>query len=779
MFILAVIVTAFTAFTFSACKKDGKDPVLAGEEKGAYYLEIDGGEYTLTLDDGEKADIVFGTETKTGKYSLDGEKLTITVDGEEEISATYRGNEIVLALNGEEKVFFKKVFYSVSFVVNGGVAIESQRVLNGKTISAVNAVREHYSFAGWYADEGLSQEFGVESEKITKDTVLYAKWDYIPGTNVLTLDQSEGTTTDQTVTVTENQDYSLEVPVVSSAYEFKGWMTEDGTLLTDENGNSLSVWNPSIGDAVLYAKLEIILTYTENDDGTYTVTGNSASANVEEVIIPAYKDGKKVTIVYGFADYTKVKTVSIPATVTLIDEATFIKSAALSEYEIYPVEGEDEPVYMSENGVIFTADKHTLVKYPVAKNDTEYKIPAAVLDIAPYAFADMAPANVYYPSTPAGVLETVILPKNLRSIGDYAFHFRNKLTTVKFENGSASEYTIGAHAFECVGLTTFSFDENLKEIGESAFAGSMYFTPKFTAVSFGESSKLVSIGAKAFENAKKIESAVIPASVRTIGSGIFSGSGIKTITFEEGSLLEEIPANAFNSSGLTAVSIPEGVTKINDSAFFSCQQLLSLELPSSLKTIGSSSFNKTLKLKTLTLPENLERIGASAFEGSGLTEINFNQKLTFIGQQAFRSVAVSKIDIPASVTEIGVKAFENCDVLTEIVLHEGLLKIGEKAFYSPAQGKGQPAILDLAVVNIPSTVTDFGSNIFSKYRNNNLIIVDNAAFIDYFVSCEGFGYTDTIKIKSGISVTNETFLSSFVSGETDGTYLSYVKKAAE
>lgn len=781
--IITLLMIVTSAFFLISCEKEGdkigdEAPILAGEEKGTYYLDVNGDEYTITLNDGEIANIQFGSENKSAKYTLEGEVLTIIPNDGEAISATYKNGEITLGVNGEEKVFLKKIYYTVTFEANGGVTIGNKSVLNGKKVGEVKTVREHYSFVGWYKDSDLTVEFDTENETITGNVVIYAKWQYVPETNVITLDQSSVTTEITTYSVTEGEAFFLAVPEIPAAYEFKGWMLQDGTLLTDENGSSLDVWNPSFGNVSVYAKLEIILTYTEKDDGCYSVTGNAVSADEETVVIPAYHEGGRVTEVYGFADYKKVKKVSIPATVTDIDEAAFINSSLLAEYEVYAVKDETF-AYVSENGVIFKADKHTLVKYPVAKQDEEYKIPASVLYIAPYAFADIAPASIYMDSTAAGVLKSVVLPKNLRQIGDYAFRYRKKLEMAAFENGSAAEWTMGAHAFECTGLTSFSFGENLKEIGESAFAGSMYFTPKFTSVEFGANSKLTKIGERAFENVKKIETAVIPASVNTIGSYAFSSSGLKNLTFAEGSLLTEIQANAFYQCGLLSLKIPEGVIKIGAAAFFSCQQISSLELPSTLKTIGASAFKSARKLTALTMPENLESIGESAFEGSALTKINFNAKLSVIGKAAFKSVAVSKLDIPSSVTEIGESAFENCDVLTEIVLHEGLQKIGAKAFYSPKQAKGQPAILDLESINIPASVTSFGSNIFSKYRNNKTIIVDNDKFIDYFVSCEGSAYTECVKVKDGITVTEETFLNMFEAGESDGTRLSYIKKAVE
>lgn len=36
--------------------------------------------------------------------------------------------------------------------------------------------REGYTFAGWYKEASLTNEWNFERDKVTKDTILYAKW---------------------------------------------------------------------------------------------------------------------------------------------------------------------------------------------------------------------------------------------------------------------------------------------------------------------------------------------------------------------------------------------------------------------------------------------------------------------------------------------------------------------------------------------------------------------------------------------------------------------------
>lgn len=100
---------------------------------------------------------------------------------------------------------------------------------------------------------------------------------------------------------------------------------------------------------------------------------------------------------------------------------------------------------------------------------------------------------------------------------------------------------------------------------------------------------------------------------------------------------------------LKSVVIPEGVKKINDSAFFECENLTTVVLPSSLRVIDYHAFSGCKKLTSLNFPEGLVWIRA-AFSYSGLTSVTLPKSL--------------------KIMEIG--AFNYCDELSEINIPEGL-----------------------------------------------------------------------------------------------------------
>ncbi|WP_167815196.1 InlB B-repeat-containing protein [Sporolactobacillus shoreae] len=72
--------------------------------------------------------------------------------------------------------------YTVSFDSNGGSAISDQKLNYGDSaVKPADPSQTGYTFAGWYADNGLTKVFDFGT-KITADTTLYAKWTANPYT---------------------------------------------------------------------------------------------------------------------------------------------------------------------------------------------------------------------------------------------------------------------------------------------------------------------------------------------------------------------------------------------------------------------------------------------------------------------------------------------------------------------------------------------------------------------------------------------------------------------
>ena len=108
-----------------------------------------------------------------------------------------------------------------------------------------------------------------------------------------------------------------------------------------------------------------------------------------------------------------------------------------------------------------------------------------------------------------------------------------------------------------------------------------------------------------------------------------------------------IGKSAFAYCGFTSVTVPEGVTVIENSAFSNCDNVTTVTLHDGVTVIGDSAFYYCNVLTTVNIPDTVTKIGEGAF--------TFCKSLT-------------SINIPASVTKIGDYAFSDCHALTEITV---------------------------------------------------------------------------------------------------------------
>ena len=209
-----------------------------------------------------------------------------------------------------------------------------------------------------------------------------------------------------------------------------------------------------------------------------------------------------------------------------------------------------------------------------------------------------------------------------------------------------------------------------------------------TTIGEAELKGTTEIGNSAFKDNPirfKLESLVIPNSVRTIGAGAFISNGDSL-----------------------AIKIPDSVTTIGESAFadniFLNNQLI---IPDSVTYIGADAF-RWCGLTEVTLSKNTQIIGAGSFNDNKLTSISFPDSLLEIGKDAFASGnKLDSIIIPDKVTSVGMGAFAG-NKLTSVKIGKSVSSIGESAFKNN----------ELTSINIPDSVVMFNkwSFIGNKFK---------------------------------------------------------------
>ena len=519
----------------------------------------------------------------------------------------------------------------------------------------------------------------------------------------------------------------------------------------------------------------------------------------------------------AFRYLANLTSVTIPASVTELAYGMFYQASSLAEINIDPA----NTAYCSADGVVYNADKDNLLIYPAGKTTKYYTPDFPVETIGPSAFTHAT--HLQTVAIPEGAtticdaafysctsLQKVSFPESITKIGTGAFALCEKLesvvlppnitevaSTLLFKCTSLRSVTIPA-GVNNIEITPFLSCPNLTEITclattpptlhmmaflQMAQADITLYVPEEAVETYKATAKWQDFNVQpvtkiehfkigdlyynldlqdktaqvtwqffnSFDNYKSLTAVTVPAAVSYEGQEL-------SVT--------EIGKQAFAgcTTGITSVSIPEGVVCINDSAFYACEVLADVNFPnsierigtqafmfgralkdvtfgSSLKTIGEDAFVGCHSITTLTIPDKVEYIGRRAFSScKGLKTVTIGSGATSIGNDAFTScISLEEMTVspenpaycsadgvlfnkdkttllnypaaktgdyvvPGSVTEIGLRAFYDCEGLTAVTLPEGLITIGQANFGH---------CIGLKEVVIPNSVTSIGSTAFS------------------------------------------------------------------
>ena len=100
---------------------------------------------------------------------------------------------------------------------------------------------------------------------------------------------------------------------------------------------------------------------------------------------------------------------------------------------------------------------------------------------------------------------------------------------------------------------------------------------------------VTTIGEMAFANNFKVEQLRLGSGLKTIGEGAFTTlERLKSLMLPAG--VQSIKGEAFSLSGIKTLSIPEGISVINDGAFRASANLTSVFIPNSVKEIKYAAF---------------------------------------------------------------------------------------------------------------------------------------------------------------------------------------------
>lgn len=511
-------------------------------------------------------------------------------------------------------------------------------------------------------------------------------------------------------------------------------------------------------DGIVVEKDGDFLYRVEGESDNPEVTIYSYVGSDTDVTVPSEIKGKPVTTLYGtFSGNKTVKKVTVPEGVRLIKNLAFHGCTALTtvvlpssleemtEYTFYQCTNLKTVSLDTANSKLTKIGRYS---FAYCEKLTGFDIPSLLKELEEGVFADCSS------------LEKIIIPDTVEKIGGSVFCECINVTEIKIPGTvkEASDFAL----FGCdkvitaelpismVTLANLQRSDELETLviiddGSTALPDkdALNKKKKLKKVIFPDS--LTSIPKAFCMSASALEDVKLPANLKIISNASFSGcTNLKTIDLPD--TVTEIGAFAFESTGLTSITIPASVetvddtafidntsltdatfpagkgisfegctslvnvkinnnpTKIDDSMFRKCSSLASIELPDTVTEIGEYAFADCTSLKEFTIPDGIKSIGEAAFYNSGITSLVVPESVETIGRIAFSHTAnLVSATIPAGYgiifngctslktakitgnpTAIDDWMFNNCGQLADFDIPDSVTKIGYAAFSGTA-----------------------------------------------------------------------------------------------
>lgn len=325
-------------------------------------------------------------------------------------------------------------------------------------------------------------------------------------------------------------------------------MLQDGVMFS-RDGTTL-LWYPAVKSAKTYRV----------PDGTQTIVSDAfCQAKVQKVVLP----DSLVTIEgSAFVECGKLKEINIPPLITDLEGFT----SNCSKLSTIKVE-EGNPVFYTQDNVLFDRTKDQLVLYPVGKKGKTYEVPEGTKSIGSSAFS-------------WSNLKKVIIPGSVTEIEGNAFLLCQSLQTVVLSEGLEK---LGSYAFQwCTSIKTITLPSTLRETDGNPF------------MECHKLSQVIVAGDHAFYEV--LDGALVNKQDMSL---VWYASTDKRKHFEIPSGVKTINTKAFNNSKIQELVIPEGVETIKEWAFSGSTGLTRVTLPASLKSIEVQVFPDSLKKKAV------------------------------------------------------------------------------------------------------------------------------------------------------------------------------------
>lgn len=410
----------------------------------------------------------------------------------------------------------------------------------------------------------------------------------------------------------------------------------------------------------------------------------------------------------AFSSCYSLTSLKLPSTLTDLGSGVFSYCTKLKEFSV----SEESTSFSVEDGILYSYDKTTIFAYPVARSDTSFRVPDGVETIADYCFCKAGYLKeITFPATLKEILSEAFFNCTklqtatfedidncqLETIDYGAFEKCSALTGLTLPNRVK---TINSRAFEkCSSLSadTVNIPSSLTFLGSGVFTDTPVLTdlepvdglkildhwildvskedfPEDTILTIPDGT--IGMANLVLTGTSTLSRISLPASLLYIGTDQFTASSYSTCILSDIEVAEDNPnftsldGNLYNKEMTTLLvyapgktdeefTVPDGVTLINDSAFYCASSLTSIHFPASL-----------------------ERIGFLAFYNSGLIKDKENEVVIFDGWLLSADTEEEEFTLPDGLIGISDSAFFACSntSTTSLILPSSLRYIGSDTF---------------------------------------------------------------------------------------------------
>lgn len=321
------------------------------------------------------------------------------------------------------------------------------------------------------------------------------------------------------------------------------------------------------------------------------------------------------------------------------------------------------------------------------------------------------------------VVEKIYLPDTVKTIGDWAFGYCEKLNYVKIPNKVTS---IGNYAFAfCPAIDMTEIECEITKISVS-----MYQQSGIKSISLPYN--VSTIQTDAFNGCKNLTEISIPNRITLLGARAFANcTGVKTVTFGK------------------------GVTAIPDRCFYGCTSLDNVVLSDTIKTLGDYVFQNCTGLNKIYIGKNCATIGNTVFANCS--------NVTVYG---YRNTAAADYAQANSINFVALDDIDKTELQLAITTAKSILSNSNSPYTAESLGNLQTAVTsaDAVLSDIFALQTEV-DNAFTNVNSalNSLELSSNEELSEYI-----YGDADG---NGKLTVRDVTMIQSICVGAVEATAL--------